>query len=91
MSVYFEDATFRNYFDNESEVSIYSVFKGGSAKDSDFTSFVMPRVKVGGSAKDDGEKGLVQTMPFTALLNSSGGTGINTENTTISFQDSQAT
>lgn len=91
MSVYFEDATFRDVFDNETEVAIYSVFKGGSTKNPDFTSFVMPRVKAGGSAKDDGEKGLVQTIPFTALINSSGGTGINTENTTISVQDSQAT
>jgi hypothetical protein len=90
MSVYFQDATFRDYFDNETEVSIYAVFKGGSTKNTDFTSFVMPRVKVGGSGKDDGEKGLVQSTPFVALLDGDGGSGNTTENTTISIQDSQA-
>jgi len=90
MSVYFQDAVFRDYFDNETEVPIYAVFKGGSTANPEFISFVFPRVKVGGSSKDDGEKGLVQTMPFTALLNGAGGTGINSENTTISIQDSQA-
>lgn len=90
MTVFFEDATFRDYFDNETEVEIYMVFTGGSEKAADFQSFVMPRVKVGGSSKDDGEKGLTQTMPFVALLNSAGGSGINSEATTLSFQDSQA-
>jgi len=90
MSVYFQDATFRDYFDNETEVSIYAVFKGGSTKNTDFTSFVMSRVKVGGSSKDDGEKGLIQSTPFTALLDGNGGAGNTTEYTTISIQDSQA-
>jgi len=91
MSVYFQDATFRDYFKNETEVSIYAVFKGGSTANPAFTAFVMPRVKVGGASKDDGEKGIVQTMPFTALLNSAGGSGISSEATTISIQDSAAT
>jgi Phage tail tube protein len=91
MTVYFEDATFRDYFINETEVSIYCVFKGDSTKNTPFTSFVMPRVKVGGSGKDDGEKGLVQSVPFTALLNTAGGASVNTEETTISIQDSAAT
>lgn len=90
MSVYFEDATFRDYFNDETEVSIYSVFKGNSDKDTPFTSFVLPRVKVGGSGKDDGEKGLVQTVPFTGLLNTAGSSSVNTEATTISVQDSAA-
>ena len=90
MSVYFQDATFRDYFDNETEVSIYAVFKGGSTKNTEFTSFVMSRVKVGGSSKDDGEKGLIQSTPFTALLDGNGGSGNTTEYTTISIQDSQA-
>ena len=90
MSVYFEDATFRDYFDNETEVSIYTVFKGGTTANPGFTAFSMSRVKMGGSSKDDGEKGLVQTMSFTALLDGDGGTGLDTENTTISIQDSAA-
>lgn len=90
MTVFFQDATFRDYFVNETEIAISFVFTGGSEDNADFTSFVMPRVKVGGSSKDDGEKGIIQTMPFTALLNSAGGTGIATEATTLSIQDSQA-
>jgi hypothetical protein len=51
---------------------------------------VMPRVKLGGSAKDDGEKGLVQTIPYQALFNGSGGTGTTSEQTTLVIQDSLA-
>ena len=90
MSVYFQDATFRDYFDNESEVAIYAVFKGASTANTDFTSFIFPRIKAGGSSKDDGEKGIIQSVPFTALLNTAGGTGTTTDNTTIAIQDSQA-
>lgn len=93
MSVFFEDATFRDYFLNETEVSINCVFTTGTEANADFIAFTMPRVKVGGASKDDGEKGLVQTMPFTALFNSSGDDGTtNTATslaTTLSIQDSK--
>lgn len=89
-TVFFQDATFRDYFVNETEVSIHFIFTGGTEKAADFMGFVMPRVKMGGSSKDDGEKGIVQTMPFVALLNSAGGSTVNTEATTLSVQDSQA-
>jgi hypothetical protein len=49
----------------------------------------MPRIKLGGSSKSDGEQGIVQTLPFTALLNSAGGTALATEKTTLVMQDSQ--
>ena len=90
MSVYFQDAAFRDYFDNETEVAIHAVFKGGSGANTEFTSFIFPRIKAGGSSKDDGEKGIIQSVPFTALLNTAGGTGTTTDNTTIAIQDSQA-
>lgn len=93
MSVFFEDATFRDYFLNETEVSINCVFTTGTEANADFIAFTMQRVKVGGASKDDGEKGLVQTMPFTALFNSSGDDGTtNTATslaTTLSIQDSK--
>ena len=60
------------------------------AAGADFLSFALPRVKFGGAAKDDGDKSLVQTLPFTALFNSAGGTGQGTEQTTMYIQDSQA-
>lgn len=87
---YFEDATFRDVFLNETETSIMAAFTSDNTAASDFVSFVLPRVKFGGSTKDDGEKGIVQTIPFQALFNSAGGTGTNAEKTTLVVQDSGA-
>ena len=87
-TVYFTDTTFQNYFINETEVSIFCAFTDSDDANAEFLAFTLPRVKMGGSGKDDDDKGLVQTMPFTALLNVSGGTGTNSEETTISIQDS---
>jgi len=96
MTVFFEDATFRDYFENETEVSINAVFTDSNDATADFLAFTMPRVKVGGATKDDGEKGIVQTLPFVALFNSTGGgdTGATATNklaTTLSIQDSTLT
>jgi hypothetical protein len=88
MTVYFTDTTFRGYFDNEDEISLYSVFTTSDDAAADFLAFTLPRIKVGGAGKDDNDKGIVQTIPFTALLNTSGGTGISSEETTMSIQDS---
>lgn len=92
MSLFFENATFRNYFENETEVAINCVFTDSNDANADFIAFTLPRVKVGGASKDDGEKGIIQTMPFTALLNTAGDDGVTTTlatlNTTLSMQDS---
>jgi len=93
MSVFFTDATFRGYFEDETEVSINAAFTTGSAANADFMAFSMPRVKVGGASKDDGEKGIIQTLPFVALFNTTGGpatggTATDELATTISIQDS---
>lgn len=89
ITVLFADAVARNYFLNETEVSLMCAFTSNNNANADFTSFVMPRCKVNGANKDDGEKGLVMTMPFVALENIYGGTGTNSEWTTIFIQDSQ--
>jgi len=96
MTLFFEDATFRDYFENETEVSINAVFTASNAANADFLAFSMPRVKVGGASKDDGEKGIIQTMPFVALFNTAAGgdtgaTATNTLATTLSVQDSTLT
>lgn len=93
MTVFFEDATFRDYFDNETEISIAAAFTTNNDGDADFLAFTMPRVKVGGSTKDDGEKGIIQTMPFTALVDinagaDTGATATDSLETTMSIQDS---
>lgn len=93
MTVFFQDATFRDYFVNETEVSVVAAFTCNNDAKADFIAFTMPRVKVGGASKDDGEKGLIMTMPFTALFNGTGGaatgaTATNALTTTLSIQDS---
>ena len=89
-SAYFEDATLRDLFVNETEASIVAAFTTANTAAADFLAIAMPRIKVGGASKDDGEKGIVQTFPFQALLNTSGGSGTSSHATTIAIQDSLA-
>lgn len=89
-SAYFEDVTMRDAFINETEIALYLLLTTGSEANANFLNFALPRLKLSGATKDDGEKGLIQTIPFTALLNTAGGTGLDTEKTTISIQDSAA-
>lgn len=89
-TAFFESGTMRDYFVNETEISLVAAFTTGSSAAADFIAIALPRIKVGGADKDDGQKGLVQTFPFTALENTSGGSGTSSEASTIVFQDSQA-
>lgn len=89
-TAYFSDVTLRDVFVNETEVDLYAVFTSDNTASADFMAFALPRIKLGGAGKNDGQGGLVQTMPFRALFNKNGGTGIATEATTISVQDSAA-
>jgi len=89
MTVLFQNATFRDYFVNETEVSaVILMTSGGTAAQPGFTSFVLPRVKFGGADKDDQEKGLTLTVPFTAIEQINGGAGTQYLDTTVSIQDS---
>jgi len=90
MTVLFDGPTYRDLFINETEVSIGIALTSSNSGIADFMTFVCPRVKAGGAEKDDGEKASVQTIPFTALLATSGGNGIANEQTTLSIQDSLA-
>ncbi len=75
MSTYFEDGTYRDYFINETAISIVIALSTGSEPDAEVISFLMPRVKLGSATKDDSESGLVSQHSFQALLNSASGTG----------------
>ena len=88
MTVFFQDATMRDYFNNETEVSIVAAFTTDNTDSADVISYIMTKVKVGGATKDDGEKGLVMTMPFTALEDTDGGAATATFPTTLTIQDS---
>jgi hypothetical protein len=86
----FDSTALRDAFYNETEVSLYAAFTADNSAISDFIGFSLPRLKVGGASKDDGEKTITQTIPFQALLNIAGGAALATDLTTISIQDSAA-
>jgi hypothetical protein len=87
-STYFIDGVFRGYFDNEDVVSLVLLVTTSEAANSDFVSFVLPKIKVNSATKDDGENGIIQTHSFTALLNDVTTSGLPA--TTIAIQDSAA-
>lgn len=87
-TVLFRDGTLRNLFLNESEFGIIAVLTGDNTAAAPVMSIVMPRCKFTGNTKDDGQTQITQTLPFTALENTAGGAGVNTERTTLSVQDS---
>lgn len=89
-TAYFDAATFRDYFLNETEIAIVAVLTADSSATSDFVAVTLPRIKLGAATRSDGEKGIIITAPFQALFNSAGGSGISSEQTTISVQDSAA-
>jgi len=85
-STYFLDGTFRDYFNNETTVSMVLLVTTSQANNADFVSFTIPKIKVGSATKDDGENGIIQTHSFTALLNDVTTGGL--PETTIAIQDS---
>ncbi len=86
----FDSTALRDAFYNETEVSAYMAFTADNSASSDFIAFSMGRLKVNGADKDDGEKILIQTIPYQALLNTAGGAALATDMTTIAVQDSAA-
>ena len=89
-TVYFEDTTLRDAFLNETEMELIVVLASDNTAASKFIGFTLPRCKLGGASKSDGEGGIIQTIPFTALLPLTGGAGIANELSTIVVQDSDA-
>lgn len=90
LTAYFENATLRDAFYNETAQSLLLAFTTDNTAAADFITFTITRLKFGAATKDDGEKGIIQTLPFQGLLDTTGGAGISTEATTLSIQDSQA-
>ena len=86
----FTDATLRDDFLNETEVSLQIALSTSGLAAADFVTLTLPRVKFGGADKDDGDKSIAQTLPFTALYNVNGGAGVQSEQTTLQIQDSLA-
>jgi len=86
----FDSTASRDAFVNETEVSACLVFTADNTANSDFIGFSLGRLKLNGATKDDGEKIIIQTIPYQALLDINGGAGKATELTTLSVQDSAA-
>ena len=87
---YFKDAVMRDYFLNETEVSLVYFATSGTAANADFIQVCCPRVKFSGADKPDNPGVLSMTLPFQALYNGTGGSTVSSEKTTMSMQDSQA-
>lgn len=86
LSVYFQDATFRDYFKDETVVSLVFALATSDAANADFISYTLPKVKLGSFTKSDGELGLTASASFSALLNDVSTVGLPL--TTIQIQDS---
>lgn len=68
MTLFFEDATFLNYFLNETEVQVLLWVRTGGGPVDDAITILLPRVKFGGAQLPaQGEGAQVITMPFVAL------------------------
>lgn len=69
-STYLENPVYRDYFINETKISLVFALTTGSEANAEVISFVLPSVKLGSATRNDGEAGIVQDHSFQALLNS---------------------
>ena len=88
LSVYFQDAVFRNYFKDESVASLVLALAVDSSATAQTVTFTIPKIKLGSFAKADAELGITASASFTALLNDVTSGGLPA--TTIAVQDSAA-
>ena len=86
----YQDATLSTLFDNATQVNLIAVIEDNSTASSDFVSFSLSNVTLDGDGKDDGDKAIVRTYPFTARINMAGGIALANDQTIISVQDSLA-
>lgn len=89
-TAYFQDATLRDYFINETEISLALALTENNLANCNFMTVVLPRIKLMDAAKPDNDGEIVQTLPFTALENTAGGAGTTSEASSIVIQDSLA-
>lgn len=86
----FDSTTLQALFDGETNTSISVVLTGDNTGTADFVAFTMPRVKITSDQPNDGETAIVRTYNFMAEYNAAGGSGVATEQTILSVQDSAA-
>jgi Phage tail tube protein len=89
-TAFYQDGVLPGLFDAATQISLVFAITADSSATSEFMSIVIPNITLDGDSKDDGDKAIVRTFPFTARLNAAGGTGTNTEKSIIVIQDSLA-
>jgi len=86
----FDSTTLQTLKDNETNTSINCVITADNTATSDFVALSFPRVKIFTDTPNDGESTIMRTYNWVAEYNGSGGTGVATEQTIMSIQDSAA-
>lgn len=88
LSVYFINSTFRDYFNKETSISLILSLSDSRRGDSDFITFVIPKIKINSFSINNNDMGVSASCSFQALLNTDTTNGF--QNTTIAIQDSMA-
>lgn len=68
LSAYFEDGTLRDMFLNETKVTLIVALAEGTGATDNVLTITLPQIKFGGASKNDGEQGIIQQMPFQAIV-----------------------
>lgn len=90
LTAFFEDATLRDLFINETEAAIQVQLTTSESIVADFLAIAANRVKFGGASKSDPDNAIVQTLPFTSLIDTAGGAAAATDESSLIIQDSAA-
>jgi hypothetical protein len=87
----FDAMTLSDLFNAATSIALVAVITDGSAATADFFTITLPSITLDGDSKDDGDKGIVGTYPFTARIADTtvGGTALAYDRTIISIQDSE--
>lgn len=87
----FDAMTLSDLFNSATQIALVAVITDGSAATADFFTITLPNITLDGDSKDDGDKGIVGTYPFTARIcdTTVGGTALAYDRTIISIQDSE--
>jgi hypothetical protein len=83
----FDSTTIQALYAAGTVTSMNVVLTSDSTATAEAVSIMVPRLKLTDDAPDDGEKQIIRTFPFTAEYNGSGGSGVSSEQTIISVQD----
>lgn len=86
----FKDTVIQALYDGETVSSLIMVVADNETPTSAFLAFTLGAIKFTGDAPDDGEKQISRTYPFTAQINTAGGTALAWDETIMTIQDSAA-